>query len=170
MCTEFDYAPDVEFEEAYDTPADGLGVSRSFYLLPEEKYFSPRPLEGLSKREIGLLGEEFASRFLEEQGFEILERNWRCRRGEADIVAESPEGTLTFVEVKTRRCAKAFADCAPEEAVGTEKQARYATLAEIYLNEHGLSMPVSVDIVSIILGEDGSSRLRLITGSVFIDL
>lgn len=170
MCEELDYAPCLEFEEAYDTPVEGLGVSRSFYLLPEERYFSPRPFEELSKREIGLLGEDFAAKFLEERGFDILERNWRCRRGEADIVAEAPDGALTFIEVKTRRCAAGLGDCAPEEAVGSEKQARYARLAEVYLGEHGLDMPVSVDIVSVILADDGRARLRLITGSFFFDL
>lgn len=170
MCDECQYAPELEFEESYDAPVEGLGVSRSFYLLPEDRYSSPRPIGELSKREVGLLGEEFAAKFLEDEGFDILERNWRCRRGEADIVAESPEGALTFVEVKTRRCVNSFTDCAPEEAVGTEKQARYAKLAEIYLAEHSLNMPVCVDIVSIILGDDGRARLRLITGSIFIDL
>lgn len=169
MCEEYEYVSVVEFEESYDAPAEGLGVSRSFYLLPEETYVSPRPVSELTTREIGSLGEDFASRFLEERGFEILERNWRCRRGEADIIAESPDGDLTFVEVKTRRYGSMFTDRAPEEAVTPAKQERYAKLADYYLNEHQLSMPVAVDIVSIILDDDGQSRLRLMTGSIFLD-
>ncbi|WP_322150446.1 YraN family protein [Paratractidigestivibacter sp.] len=169
MCTEYEYVSTVEFEESYDAPAEGLGVSRSFYLLPAETYKSPRPVNELTRREIGQLGEDFAVAFLKEHGYEIRERNWRCRRGEADIVAENPEGTLTFVEVKTRRHGSTFTDCAPEEAVTQAKQDKYALLADVYLSEHHLSMPVAVDVVSIILDDDGQTRLRLMTGSIFVD-
>ena len=169
MCGELEYVPDVVFEESYDTPIEGLGVSRSFFLLPKETYASPRPVSELTNREIGTLGEDFAVRFLVDQGYEVLERNWRCRRGESDIVTESPDGSLTFVEVKTRRCGSTFTDCAPEEAVTEAKQERYGKLAEIYLQEHRLSMPVALDVISIILDDDGQSRLRLITGSIFLD-
>lgn len=169
MCEELEYVPGVEFEESYDAPIEGLGVSRSFFILPQEAYTSPRPVGELTNREIGTLGEDFAVKFLVEQGFEVLERNWRCRRGEADIITEGPDGSLTFVEVKTRRCGSTFFDCAPEEAVTEAKQERYGKLAAYYLQEHGLNMPVALDVISIILDDDGQTRLRLITGSIFLD-
>ena len=67
MCGELEYVPDVVFEESYDTPIEGLGVSRSFFLLPKETYASPRPVSELTNREIGTLGEDFAARFLVDQ-------------------------------------------------------------------------------------------------------
>ena len=47
-------------------------------------------------------GEALAGRYLEERGYTILDRQWRCRFGELDIVAQSPGGVLCFVEVKRR--------------------------------------------------------------------
>src|SRR5487761_96797 len=74
---------------------------------------SPR-LSGLAKRAVGQAGEELAARWYLEHGYEVVERNWRCRFGELDIVAR--KGSLTvFCEVKARN-GTAFGH--PAEAVG----------------------------------------------------
>ena len=57
----------------------------------------------LSARQTGAAGEELAAVWLRTRGWRIVDRNWRSRYGELDIVALDPEGTLAFVEVKTRR-------------------------------------------------------------------
>ena len=80
--------------------------------------------------ELGKIGEEFAANLLELQGYRILERNFRCRTGEIDLIAEK-DGEISFVEVKTRRSAR-FGR--PAEAVSTEKQRRMRKTAEFYLN------------------------------------
>ena len=54
----------------------------------------------MGNRETGLSGEERAAQYLLEKGYEVLERNWRTKTGEIDIIAKKAE-TLVFVEVKT---------------------------------------------------------------------
>ena len=54
------------------------------------------------KKKLGDRGEDYTARYLEKQGFHIVERNWHSRYGEIDIIAENEE-YLLFVEVKTRR-------------------------------------------------------------------
>ncbi len=59
--------------------------------------------ETWSRAEIGALGEQLAVEHLESLGLTVLERNWRCRYGELDVIAWDPAGrTVVFVEVKTR--------------------------------------------------------------------
>jgi putative endonuclease len=54
-----------------------------------------------TRREKGVAGEERAAAYLKQQGFIILNRNWRTRSGEIDIIAMSSQDVLVFVEVKT---------------------------------------------------------------------
>ena len=56
----------------------------------------------MHNRELGMAGERVAVDFLRTADYLIVDRNWRCKAGEVDIVALSPEGVLAFVEVKTR--------------------------------------------------------------------
>ena len=55
-------------------------------------------------------GEALAGRYLEERGYAIFSRQWRCRYGELDIVAQSPGGVLCFVEVKRRDVAEIYGE------------------------------------------------------------
>ena len=84
------------------------------------------------KKEIGRLGEELAALRLMEQDYQILCRNYRCRFGEIDIIAEK-RGILTFVEVKTR-CREDFGS--PAEAVTWSKQQKIRQTALHFLNEY----------------------------------
>ncbi len=81
----------------------------------------------------GALAEREAARFYERQGFRILERNLRTRRGEVDLIARRGE-LLVFVEVKARR-REDFGDAA--EAVDLGKQRRIADVAREYLARSG---------------------------------
>ena len=83
--------------------------------------------------EIGRRGEELAARYLAAHGFRILQRRFRTRSGEIDLVAEEGE-TLAFIEVKTRSSA---ACGSPAEAVDRRKQVRLTRAAEIYLARTG---------------------------------
>jgi putative endonuclease len=81
------------------------------------------------KDAVGRYGEQVAADHLEAAGLIILERNWRCREGELDIVARDG-AELVFVEVKTR---SSLAFGSPAEAVGPSKSARIRQLALRYL-------------------------------------
>ena len=78
---------------------------------------------------LGARGEEAAADYLERKGYAILERNYRCRAGEVDMIA-GDGADVVFVEVKTRR-SRRFGSGA--EAVGRQKQMALARLAAEYL-------------------------------------
>lgn len=81
---------------------------------------------------LGRAGEARAARHLEERGYTILDRNWRCTQGELDIVAID-HGVLAVVEVKTRR-SESYGH--PFEAVDARKRRRLWRLAHAWLEAH----------------------------------
>jgi len=97
------------------------------------------------RRGLGRHGEELAARHLAAQGYEILERNWRCAAGELDLVARHGE-CLAFVEVRTRRGQDMGT---PEESITHAKQARLVARAETYLQAHEWPGPWRIDVVAV---------------------
>lgn len=101
----------------------------------------------MNKKHLGKKGEDFAAGILEEEGYRILERNFRCPIGEIDLIAEK-DGELTFIEVKTRRTMKFGI---PAEAVTREKQRRIRAAAEWYLkNCSAAYIKVQFQVVEIL--------------------
>jgi putative endonuclease len=87
-----------------------------------------------------------AARYLRNQGYKIILRNFRCELGEIDIIARQGK-TLVFVEVKTR----AYDDPTPEEQVNVVKQQQVISAAKFYLSRYGMPQPPSrFDVVAII--------------------
>lgn len=84
-------------------------------------------------RAVGDRGEDLACRHLETLGWQVVERNWRCRRGEIDVVARDTGGELVFCEVKTRRSTRLGL---PSEAVTHAKARRLRVLAWAWLAAH----------------------------------
>lgn len=84
---------------------------------------------------LGAYGEDVAADYLREQGYTLLERNFRCPLGEIDIIAKKHHD-LIFVEVKTRR-SSLFG--LPQDAVGVHKQRQLIRSAQWYLNKPGVS-------------------------------
>jgi putative endonuclease len=82
--------------------------------------------------DLGARGERIAAAYLSDLGFRVLDRNWRCREGELDLVARDGD-TLVFCEVKTRR-GTGFGH--PVEAVTATKQRRLRRLALRWLDAH----------------------------------
>ncbi len=106
----------------------------------------------MDKQELGRRGEDAAAAYLERMGFTIIERNWRTKSGEIDIIALDEE-TLVLLEVKTRRSVR---NGTPEEAVSPTKQKRLARLARAYVASTG-AQPLNIrfDVIGIrILSED----------------
>lgn len=108
--------------------------------------------------DLGKRGENAAAAFLERRGLDIVDRNWRCRYGEVDIVARD-EDSLRFVEVKTRsNCEHGF----PAEAVTSDKRARYERIAAQYLKGYEQTdIGVCFDIISIVVTGRNRAFLRL---------
>jgi len=97
--------------------------------MKDEKRQNERIWKKQQNRILGQLGENLAAGCLEADGYEILERNYRCPYGEIDLVARK-DGYLVFVEVKTRR-SRAFGE--PAEAVSRSKQKKIRLTAATYL-------------------------------------
>lgn len=112
----------------------------------------------ISAHELGRRGEEAAVRYLERIGMDIVERNWSCPFGEADIIAIE-DGTLVFVEVKTRRSVEAGL---PEEAITAAKRHRYEIISMLYLNELDLEIeiPIRFDAIAICVTKKNRALLR----------
>ena len=107
------------------------------------------------RAETGRLGERLAGESLLKRGYQIVERNWRCPRGEIDIVARDGD-CWVFVEVKTRR---GQGTELPEDGLTRTKAQRLVELAQIYLSEHALTqVDWRIDLVAVEL--DLRGRLR----------
>lgn len=96
----------------------------------------------------GRSGEEKAAKYLQKKGYAILERNYRCRFGEIDIIA-ADKNTLVFVEVKARSGSKYGMGY---ESVRPDKQAKLTKTAQHYMAEKGESL-ARFDVISIDDGE-----------------
>lgn len=96
----------------------------------------------------GRIAEDLACRYLRERGYEIVERNWRARGGEIDVVARDG-ATLVFVEVKSRSH-DGFGG--PEAAVDPAKQRRMIVAARSFLGATGCDLPVRFDVVAVVRG------------------
>lgn len=121
-------------------------------------------LRELSGKALGTLGEELAARYLEGRGYDIIERNYRCCEGEADLVAydESTE-EVVLVEVKTRRGREG--DCYPEEAVSRSKRKRYRRIAYQFAAEHYPCTSIRFDVIAVTLAPVSLGEIRHLYGA-----
>lgn len=101
-----------------------------------------------NKRGVGSQYEMAAVCFLEQNGYEIIQQNYRCRFGEVDIIAKH-QGYLVFVEVKYRKNSKCGM---PVEAVDYKKQRIISKVAQQYMTRCHFyeDIPVRFDIVSVL--------------------
>jgi putative endonuclease len=86
-----------------------------------------------TRKQIGAAGEEVAAGYLHELGYRILLRNWRCSRGEIDIIAEL-EDRLIFVEVRSRSIHGKYGTA--KESVDARKQQQVRETAQYYLHRY----------------------------------
>jgi putative endonuclease len=111
----------------------------------------------VERKQLGKKGEDIACMYLESQGLEVIERNWQCQSGEADIIAMEDD-VLAFIEVKTRRSESTGF---PEDAVTLRKRRKYEKIATDYLFSHDLSsLRVRFDVMALLLSNDGKAFLR----------
>lgn len=99
-------------------------------------------------KEIGDFGEEEAVHYLEDMDYNILERNFRLKFGEVDIIAEK-DGCIVFVEVKTRKNSM-FGE--PSEYVNSDKQNRIKKAASVYADIENTD--IRFDVIEVFYEED----------------
>ena len=119
----------------------------------------------MSKRQdVGARGEKLAADLLKKRGYKIVQKNFRCREGEIDIIAQKGE-CLVFVEVRTK---KNTAFGTPEESVTLSKREKLISLANAYIQAYD-KPPQSrrIDVVAVELTRDNRvSRLEHIENAV----
>lgn len=110
---------------------------------------------------IGKIGEDAACEYLESIGHKIVERNYRIRVGEIDIISQK-DNIIHFVEVKTTKSSKTT----PEEHIDAIKMKKMKKLAELYFTNYTCKMKiakmdekkvgVSLDFIGIVLNSDNT--------------
>jgi len=114
------------------------------------------------KQRTGAFGEEITVRYITDRGDEILDRNWRIREGEIDVISLSTDGVFHFIEVKTR---SSLAFGHPFEAITRDKAHRMQRLALGWLATHGcLGCEFTIDVVAVVIAADGTHQLEYRAG------
>ncbi|GAA0134132.1 YraN family protein [Paenibacillus sp. YSY-4.3] len=110
-----------------------------------------RPLDRRKAR--GRLAEEAGARYLQEQGYVLLERNWRCRSGEIDMIGRK-DGVIVIIEVRSRsEHNEQFGT--PAESVTPRKVKQIRETAAVYLHRtHQYNEPVRFDVLAVQMRRD----------------
>ena len=117
----------------------------------------------MNRKEMGAVGEKLAQDFLHDRGYTIVETNFLCRFGEADIIA-TRDGELTFVEVKTRG-QELFGY--PSESVTPTKRKHIYKVVEFYLYKNKIEdVPVSLDVIEVYLLDENNPRVIHIRNAI----
>ena len=116
-------------------------------------------MPGENLRKTGREMEDLAAEYLSSRGIRILERNFRSREAEIDIIGQQEE-TLLFIEVKARKAGEKSGSGL--EAVGAAKQKRICRCADFYMHEKGIdpfSTGIRFDVIAVTIpdGKEGSS-------------
>ncbi|MFD2700090.1 YraN family protein [Paenibacillus shunpengii] len=102
-----------------------------------------------SRKEKGGAGEQAAVQYLKQQGYDIMDTNWRCKSGELDIVAQKG-GTTIFAEVRSRTSLDRFGTHL--ESVNLRKIAQVRRTAAVYIQERKLyNSPIRFDVIGVLL-------------------
>jgi putative endonuclease len=112
------------------------------------------------RRDLGAAGESLVARWYEDAGYRVLDRNWRCREGELDLVLAGRGRVVVFCEVKTR-ATNTFGT--PAEAVTARKQQRLRVLAVRWLDAHpGSRGRLRFDVASVTRAPNGKLDVEVL--------
>lgn len=112
-------------------------------------------------RSLGNIGEELTARHYRNAGYQLLGRNVHYRVGELDLVAQAPDGTITFIEVKTRTTSR----FGVAESVTPTKFRRIRRAACCWLQTHPqYHGDVRFDVVTVCLAADGTPQIHQYIG------
>ena len=108
--------------------------------------------------ETGKWGEELATTYLKQQGYDILERDWRFGHRDIDIIARSPDGRIVvFVEVKTRT---SDVVTRPEDAIDLKKMRSIGLAANAYVKTFNIVDELRFDVISIVGEKKDAAQLE----------
>lgn len=118
-----------------------------------------------NKSEIGKLGEDLAYEYLKNKGYKIIERNYRRKWGELDIISKDPKGILVFVEVKCmRQCGNAANQLLPEENLTAAKLRKLKRTASLYAGSYQELINDKtgwrIDLIAIQIFDSGSHEIK----------
>lgn len=114
------------------------------------------------RRETGDRGEALVARYLERLGWVVIERNWRCREGELDLVCRDPDGAAVVCEVKARS-GRGFGT--PLEAVTRDKVRRLRRLATVWAREQDAPVAaLRIDALGVLWYPDGTASVQHVRG------
>jgi putative endonuclease len=107
---------------------------------------------------LGRWGEKYCQRFLKRKGLKKLARNFSCKTGEIDLIMVDIDGTIVFVEVRTR-ADESFGPS--ESSITFAKKAKLLRTAQYFLATHNIeNRPFRFDVVTIVLAPTGRPLLR----------
>ncbi|MBU3091634.1 YraN family protein [Clostridium sp. CM028] len=107
-------------------------------------------------KDIGALGEDISENYLENLGYRILDKNFRCKCGEIDLIAIN-KGYICFVEVKTRY---GIHYGTPAESVTSSKQKKICKTAQVYISRKNIiDYNFRFDVVEVMLNNDNNNFL-----------
>jgi putative endonuclease len=108
---------------------------------------------GLTRKQLGALGEQFALEHIRQLNYRILDKNWRCRTGEIDLIAMDGN-LLVFIEVRTRSGIRTFGT--PQESINAKKQQQVTETAQFYTLRHQMiNRQLRFDVVSVLTDKTG---------------
>jgi len=110
------------------------------------------------KMALGAFGEQSVVDYLLQRHISIIDRNWRIRDGELDIIARHANGVYAFIEVKTRR-SLAFGH--PLESISPEKAYRLQRLSLAWLAiNHAFGAPFTIDCAAVLISPTGQVSIE----------
>jgi len=118
----------------------------------------------MSRRKTGILGEKLAAGILRDNGYTIIETNYRCAEGEVDIIASHKE-ELVFVEVRSK---KNIEYGTPEESITNRKKEKLRAVAAHYCQDRNvMTLQYRIDVVALELNRQGKiTRFAIIENAV----
>ncbi|MDO5119017.1 MAG: YraN family protein [Coriobacteriales bacterium] len=147
-------------ESNQEAPArDSRDCSMERLEIEQYPRVSKKPIRTYSKREVGIQGELIAAHSCELRGYELLDRNWHCRWGEADIIALEGD-TLVLIEVKTRIDFGGEKGVEPEVSVDASKLGRYRSISLAYLIEHPQYFAIRFDVIAVTIVDENQASLH----------
>jgi len=110
---------------------------------------------------LGRWGERRCERFLKRKGLKKLAGNFSCKTGEIDLIMVDTDGSIVFVEVRTKARREQESFSSPEETVTYPKRVKLLRTARYFLAAHKIEdRPYRFDVVSIVLGRTGRPQIR----------